>query len=230
MFYLDKFDSREGFLSEEESRHCIKVLRHKKGDKITIVNGLGKYFFSEILNPDSKKCLFKVLEIKQEPPRNYKIHIVVSPVKNIDRIAWMIEKLTEIGVDEISFIECENSERKIIKTDRLKNVAIAAMKQSRRASLPVINDIVKFSEILKLNFNSNKFIAYCKSDLKSNIHSLYEKGTDVVVIIGPEGDFSEKEIEYAKTKNFVEISLGNSVLRTETAAIFACSAINLINI
>jgi 16S rRNA (uracil1498-N3)-methyltransferase len=213
-------------LNEEDSRHCIKVLRKNIGDKIHVVDGVGGLFECEITKAHEKKCELKVLNIVREfQKKDIHLHIAIAPTKNADRIEYFIEKCVEIGIDEITLIQTKHSERKHQKTDRLEKIAISAMKQSLKAYLPKINDLTHFEKVIKdVNFE-HKFIAHLTADAKP-LKSLIEGKSAFFLMIGPEGDFSKEEITFAQKSGFQVVTLGNSRLRTETAGVVACTIIN----
>ncbi|MGE0560850.1 MAG: 16S rRNA (uracil(1498)-N(3))-methyltransferase [Flavobacteriales bacterium] len=217
-------------LDETESKHAIKVLRLNNGDKINLVDGKGTFFEAEITQAHAKKCELKILSINSENNTKPHIHIAIAPTKNNDRLEWFIEKTTEIGISEITPIICQRSERKIVKIDRLEKTAVSAMKQSLKATLPKINETVSFNDFIKNNtLTQNRFIAHCLDNNEKHLSKICIKNEPVLVMIGPEGDFSKEEIEFALKNNFKPISLGKSRLRTETAGIVACHTLNLIN-
>ena len=221
-------------LTEEESKHCIRVLRLKINDTIYLIDGIGGYFKAIIMDDHPKKCIVKILEIEKKFKKsNFYLHIAIAPTKNMDRMEWFTEKATEIGINEISLIDCDYSERTIVKTERLKKVAIAAIKQSLKAYLPIINETVNFKKFIvsMTNFTGQKFIAHCNTSEGKEITHLknqYHPLENAIILIGPEGDFSIEEIQLAIDNGFKEISLGESRLRTETAAIYACTTINIL--
>ena len=237
IFFTPDITGNQYSLSEEESKHCIRVLRHSKGDILTLVDGTGGWYLSEIIDANPKKCLVRVTEKKINfEKRNYHLHIAIAPTKNIERMEWFLEKATEIGVDEITPLLCEHSERKQIKTDRLEKVMISAMKQSLKAYLPRLNNLTTFDSFVKQGnavehlANPNlRFIAHCNEVEKMNLFEAAKPSASILVLIGPEGDFSSSEIETALKNEFREISLGKSRLRTETAGIVAVQMINLLN-
>ena len=229
LFYTPKINSEIYILDQDESRHCLKVLRLKIGDEIFLTNGKGDLYKCELIEDHPKKCTVRVIDIQKEyEKRNVKIHIAVAPTKNISRYEWFLEKATEIGVDEITPIICEHSERRIIKHDRLNKVITAALKQSLKAYHPVLNEMQNFNKFMDLDFAGEKYIGFYENDPEL-LKKVYTKGKDALILIGPEGDFSKKEIQIAKEKGFVPISLGNNRLRTETAAVVACHSINFMN-
>lgn len=230
LFFVQDIDSDDGFLSEEESKHAVRVLRLKNGDIISLVDGKGTLFEAAITDANPKKCRLK---IKKTRPgfgkRDFYLHIACAPTKNIDRFEWFLEKATEAGIDEITPLICKRSERTTVKTERLNKTLVSAMKQSVKAYLPRLNEAVSFEKFCSGSFSEKKFIAHCREGLKPHLKNEIGKNESCLVLIGPEGDFTEEEVIYAKQKGFREINLGNSRLRTETAAIFACNLVNVIN-
>jgi 16S rRNA (uracil1498-N3)-methyltransferase len=229
LFYTTDIDTSVYTLNQEESLHCIRVLRLGEGDEIFLTDGKGNIFKSVIIGNNPKRCEVKVIESYQDyEKRNYHLHIAIAPTKNIDRIEWFLEKATEIGIDEITPLICEHSERRSVNVERLNKVIIAAMKQSLKAYLPKLNKETKIEEFIQYKLTADKFIGYCSGDTKK-LKDCYKSGNDAVVLIGPEGDFSEDEVMKAKENGFIPINLGNSRYRTETAAMVACHTINLMN-
>jgi 16S rRNA (uracil1498-N3)-methyltransferase len=195
-----------------------------------LIDGKGGFFTAKIIEPNPKKCMVEIVETKKDyKKRNHHLHIAIAPTKNNDRLEWFLEKATEIGIDEITPIVCEHSERKVIKPERLEKILISAMKQSIKAYKPQLNELVRYMDFIKQPFAGEKFIAHCEDHEKSFLKNRYTVGRDVLILIGPEGDFSPAEIELALQNQFKEISLGNSRLRTETAGVVACHTINLLN-
>lgn len=242
LFYTPDITSEIYTLNEDESRHAVKVLRLKTGDHIQLIDGSGGWYEAEITDDHQKRCTVKVVTKQTEyNKRSWKLHIAVAPTKNIDRMEWFIEKATEIGIEEITPLDCEKSERTVIKTERLNKVAVSAIKQSMKAYLPKINELTEFNKFIgsTSGFNGEKFIAHCHpfplsskgegSGVRSHIKTLYTPQQNVLILIGPEGDFSAAEVKLAIENGFKEISLGQSRLRTETAALYACSVINILN-
>ncbi|CAM4292465.1 16S rRNA (uracil(1498)-N(3))-methyltransferase [Zobellia nedashkovskayae] len=231
LFYnpeLDKSVSQFTF-SQEESRHIVKVLRKKEGDVLHITNGKGYIFESEILLADQKRCKAQIVSTKKRHAKAHWLHIVVAPTKNNDRFEWFLEKATEIGVSEITPIYCDRSERKIIKKERLEKVIQSAMKQSLRTYLPKLNDAISFKDFMEQEQNGLLFIAHCEEEEKVDLKRRVAPDKDITILIGPEGDFSQNEISSAYEKGFLPVSLGEYRLRTETAAIVACTTVNMIN-
>jgi 16S rRNA (uracil1498-N3)-methyltransferase len=225
-------DIKEGFyqLTEEESKHIVRVLRMNSGDSIFLTDGLGTMVEASIVDPDSKKCIVKTLKtIREYQKRPFHLHIAIAPTKNIDRFEWFLEKSTEIGIDVITPLICNHSERTKVKTDRLQKVIIAAMKQSLKAYLPTLEEPADFTCFLQRPFDGQKFIAYCAQNVPAELKNIYSKSAKTLILIGPEGDFSHEEVELAKKQGFIPISLGKSRLRTETAGIVACHTVNMMN-
>ena len=231
LFYNPEIKSNDTVFTfdKEESRHIVKVLRKQNADKIHITNGLGFLFTSEIISASEKKCEVKIIKIDTFENRNYHLHIAIAPTKMNDRFEWFLEKATEIGINEISPILCEHSERKIYKIDRAEKIIQAAMKQSNQFFLPQINEPVSFNDFLKKETNALKFIAHCEEDQKELFQNSFKSKQDILILIGPEGDFSTKEINTALKNNFIPVSLGNTRLRTETAGVVACHTVALKN-
>lgn len=216
------------FLNEEDSRHCVKVLRKNAKDIIHIVDGIGGLYECEITKPHDKKCEFSILsEQKDFQKRKAYLHIAIAPTKNADRIEWFIEKCVEIGIDEISLILTKHSERKFQKTERLEKIAISAMKQSLKAYLPKINELVDFEVFLKTVNQNQKLIAHLTDNAQPLLKSL-KPNASYCLLIGPEGDFAKNEVIEAQKTGFQVVTLGNSRLRTETAGVVACTIINLL--
>ena len=231
LFYnprLDKSASQFVF-SPEESNHIVKVLRKKEGDKLLITNGKGKIFEAKVVVADSKKCKAQITSTTKKHRKMYWFHLVVAPTKSNDRFEWFLEKATEIGVDEITPIICEHSERKIVKPERMEKVLQSAMKQSMQAYLPKLNPAIGYNEFIEQQREGLLFIAHCDEDEKLELKRRVAPDKDVTILIGPEGDFSRAEIEVAYGKGYLPVSLGQNRLRTETAAIVACTTVNLIN-
>jgi 16S rRNA (uracil1498-N3)-methyltransferase len=218
-------------LSEEESKHCIRVLRLQAEDTVTLVDGRGGLYTARITDPHPKKTVLFIVEGQQEyGKRNHYLHIAVAPTKNIERIEWFLEKATEIGIDEVSLIQCQRSERKDAKVERLDKIITSAVKQSLKAYHPVLNPLLPFNKFIAQPFDGQKFIAHCLPGAdKVNLATQLQLGGKCLVLIGPEGDFSEKEITDALHYGFKPITLGNSRLRTETAALEACFEVNFLN-
>jgi 16S rRNA (uracil1498-N3)-methyltransferase len=217
-------------LDEEESKHCTRVLRLKNGDQVNLIDGKGGFYLAEIIDDHPKKTTLKVLStLKEFAKRNHYLHIAVAPTKNIDRFEWFLEKATEIGIDEITPIICDRSERKEIKIDRSNKIITAAVKQSLKAYHPQLNKQITFKNFVAQASADIKYIAHCEVGDKKDIVSEFTAQKKYLILIGPEGDFTPLEIDYALTNGFVPITLGTSRLRTETAALQACFEINYLN-
>ncbi|WP_313807699.1 16S rRNA (uracil(1498)-N(3))-methyltransferase [Flavobacterium sp.] len=207
---------------KEESKHIVKVLRKKEGDILHVTNGLGFLFSTEIILASDKKCTVKIVETKHQNPTEFYLHLAVAPTKMNDRFEWFLEKATEIGIHEITPIICEHSERKVIKTERFNKIIQSAMKQSLQYHLPKLNEPISFKDFIKQNHDGNLFIAHCEETDKKLLKEAIQPKQKYTLLIGPEGDFSEKEIKTALENNYIPVSLGNTRLRTETAAVVAC--------
>ena len=228
-------------LPETEAHHCLKVLRMQPGDVIRITDGKGNFYNAEINHEGiaeqarndktPNRCRVKLLEkIPQPPLWKGRIEIALAPTKNLDRIEWFAEKATEIGIDKISFLRCRFSERKEISTERILKIMVSAMKQSEKARLPELQEMIGFKDFIQQDFNGQKFIAHCYLDEKIPLAQAFHSNENALILIGPEGDFSEEEINLAKAYKFVPVSLGESRLRTETAALVACQTVHVINV
>ncbi len=232
LFYQPEIRSGAHFLEIEESKHCIKVLRMKVGDTFHLTDGKGYMFKVEITDANHKKVAFKILDQKELTFLNdFHLEIIVAPTKNLDRLEWFVEKATEIGLHQLSFVICKHSERKILKTDRLIKKAVSAMKQSKKATLPYIKEAESFKKWMSdhADEQAEKFIAYVDKGHESHLKNALTAGKKYQILIGPEGDFAPDEIELAFKHGFQPVSLGPSVLRTETAALMATTIANLIN-
>jgi 16S rRNA (uracil1498-N3)-methyltransferase len=226
LFYIQN-PEKEIILSSEESKHATKVLRKKEGDILNFTDGNGGFYKAEITLADSRKCRLQIISSEQKPKQHsYHLHIAIAPTKNMDRYEWFLEKATEIGIDEITPIICDHSERKVLKTERCNRILLSAMKQSLKFHLPKLNEVISLNEFLKQDSEGNKYIAHCEDGEKTELRK-EEKANKTTVLIGPEGDFSASEIEMALQNQFNAVSLGKSRLRTETAGLVAVHTINL---
>jgi 16S rRNA (uracil1498-N3)-methyltransferase len=223
-------------LPQEEAGHAVRVLRLKEGDTIFLIDGMGGIHQAEVTLASNKKCEYRIISSKKCPAPQFPttIHIAIAPTKMMERMEWMAEKATEIGIDELSFLESQYSERRTMRSDRIEKTVISAMKQSRKAWKPVINDMMPLKDFLDTPREGRKFICHChneipRSDLYKEIHT--HKGDasqqNITILIGPEGDFSEEEVQYALEHGYESVSLGESRLRTETAALVALMTIRL---
>lgn len=230
MFFVNELESEIVTLSAEESRHCAKALRKKAGDEIFLTNGRGILAKGVILDVHPVRTNVMIVSQKKvETERSFYLHMIVAPTKNIDRFEWFVEKATEIGVDEITPVVCAQSERNIVKTERLKRIMVSAIKQSQRTMMPRVNPVIRYVDLMEKDFSGSCYIAHCAVGEKVYLSDHYPKGSSVIVLIGPEGDFNQTEVELAQEQGFVAISLGENRLRTETAALLSCAELNLIN-
>ncbi len=229
LFYQPLIPDGVRYLDAVESKHSAKVLRKKNGDDILITDGKGFFYNAIIKKADIQQCHFEIAEKVAQTPYRHRIHIAISPTKNPDRIEWFVEKAIELGVDEITLIGCDHTERSNLKVERLEKLAISAMKQSLKATLPGITPTIKFSEIVRRSSASSKYIAYVDGDNPNHLKNIAIPHSDYLVLIGPEGDFSREELNLALENNFQKVSLGSGRLRTETAGLAACHILNLVN-
>ena len=214
---------------KEESRHIVKVLRKKEGDTIHISNGAGYLFTSEVLFANEKKCEVKITDSTYHESMPYSLHLAVAPTKMNDRYEWFLEKATEIGISEITPIICEHSERTAFKGDRFEKIIQSAMKQSLQYHMPKLNEPVPYTNFVKAQRDGQLFIAHCEETEKRLLKNALEPKKQVTILIGPEGDFSTKEIALALQQNYIPVSLGNTRLRTETAAVVAPHSVAFVN-
>lgn len=222
--------SNQFTFDKTESRHIVKVLRKKEGDQLFITNGNNELFTVKIILANDKRCLVEIVKSKtKSKPWNYHLHIAIAPTKNNDRLEWFLEKATEIGIDEITPIICSNSERTVLKTERLEKIIQSAMKQSLKYVLPKLNTPIKFSDFITQEFNAELFIAHCEEQEKISFAKTVKPNSNILIMIGPEGDFSPLEIEKALSLKFIPVALGKSRLRTETAGVVAVNTVALIN-
>ena len=231
IFFAPDIDGDVYTLDEKESKHCIRVLRMTTGSKVRLIDGKGNLYEAVITSPDPRRCSLSINGvIRNFETRDYRLHIAISPLKNYERFEWFIEKSVEIGVDEITPLICDNTEKPGIKRDRINSLIISAMKQSLKSTLTILNEPVRFADFLKTQTDGIRMIAHCsKESSRSKIGDVCRKGEDATILIGPEGDFSLKEIKEACDAGFVPVHLGNSRLRSETAGIAACCTIYYIN-
>jgi 16S rRNA (uracil1498-N3)-methyltransferase len=228
LFYQPGIPDGNFFLEEEESRHCVKVLRKDQGDLLHLTDGEGFFYTATITKADSRKCQFVIESKTAAPTRPYHLHIAISPTKNTDRMEWFVEKCVEIGVDEISLLDCKHTERAFFKSDRLRKIAISAMKQSLKAKLPAIHELTEFSKFITQHSSNDRFIAYVDQANPLTLKEAAKNTKHGIVLIGPEGDFSQEELTLALQGGYQKVSLGPSRLRTETAGIAACHTFSLL--
>ncbi|WP_417352661.1 16S rRNA (uracil(1498)-N(3))-methyltransferase [Flavobacterium alkalisoli] len=232
LFYNPQLKAEESTFTfdKDESRHIVKVLRKKEGDTINITNGEGLLFISEITFANDKKCEVKITKKEFFEPMPYYLHLAVAPTKMNDRYEWFLEKATEIGIHEITPIICEHSERTNIKTDRFEKILHSAMKQSVQFYMPKLNEAISLNDFIETTDKDSKlFIAHCEETEKKLLKSEVTPKEKITILIGPEGDFSPKEIQLALSRGFVPVSLGNTRLRTETAAVVAAHSVAFVN-
>ena len=237
LFFCDNISDDTGILSPAESAHCLKVMRQRQGDVINVTDGRGNIYFAEITVAVTSGCAFRITgRHTGTPARNYKVHIAISPVKNTGRFEWFLEKASEIGVDTITPLICERTERPGLNIDRMHKILVSSVKQAGVPWLPQLYEATAFSDfITSLAGNERdmpravRLIGYCEGNNRAKITEVYRKGSDVIFMVGPEGDFSKAEVESAADKGFIAVTLGNTRLRTETAGIMACAAISILN-
>lgn len=224
---------QENEMPTEEALHALRVLRIKSGDEINLMDGVGNFYRAEVTLAATKRCLYEVKEVlPQQPAWHGHVHLAIAPTKVMDRIEWMAEKATEIGFDELSFLNCKFSERKTMRTVRLDKIVISAVKQSHKAWKPIVNQMVSFKEFIAQPRKGRKFICHCyeefeKVDLMTELQKPFDEDPDVTVLVGPEGDFSVDEVKLAIANGYESASLGTSRLRTETAGLMSVAMANL---
>ena len=229
LFYAPNIDTTLE-LPEDEAAHCLRVLRLGVGAELDVTDGKGNFYKTVISSIAGKHCYLEIVE-KITPAKGWRghLHLAIAPTKNMDRIEWLIEKATEIGIDEITFLNCRFSERKVVKTDRIERIVVSGMKQSLKPLKPIVNEMVDFKKFIAATRDGARFIAHCYDGDRKLLKEQLLQGVDATILIGPEGDFSPEEVETAIAAGFVPVSLGNSRLRTETAGLVACHTFNLIN-
>lgn len=228
LFYQPNISEGIHYLDDEESRHALKVLRLTEDSEIQLTDGKGSFYQAKITKANPKKCEFEIINQSKETPNATFRHLAIAPTKNLDRIEWFLEKAVELGVDRITFLNCDHSERKILKLDRLEKKAVSAMKQSGQAFLPQLDEMITLKSFLKETKANHKFIAYVDFGNEAHLKDLVQSDQSNLILIGPEGDFSSKEVELALEAGFIKVSLGLNRLRTETAGIAAVHLMNLV--
>ena len=231
-FYVP--DAKSGILPSDEASHCARVLRLKEGDELMLADGNGVFYKAQLTAVSNHKCLYSIVEEDvQEKAWEGNIHIAVAPTKNMDRIEWFAEKATEIGIDRLSFLNCRFSERTVIKNERVAKILVSALKQSHKAFMPQLDEMTPVEQVVAEPFDGMRCIAYCDEQLprdqRQTLASVYKPGSDVMVLIGPEGDFSPEEVQAAMVAGFLPVTLGESRLRTETAGMMAVASIHALN-
>ncbi|WP_461789205.1 16S rRNA (uracil(1498)-N(3))-methyltransferase [Pedobacter sp.] len=230
LFYTPDIASDTYTLNEEESNHCNKVLRLKVGDIVHLIDGIGGLYEAKILEISKRAVKLQVISKQSEfGKRNHHLHIAIAPTKNMDRLEWFLEKATEIGIDEVTPLICDRSERKVVKEERLEKVVTSAVKQSLTAYHPKINAAISFKNFFKQTSDEVKMIAHCLDTQKQAIVDVIVPHQKYLILIGPEGDFSPEEIELALQSGYKPVTLGDTRLRTETAGLAACFEVNFIN-
>lgn len=236
-FFYAPYAATTHELPEEEAQHAVRVLRLEAGDEIMLMDGKGAFYRAEITEATKKRCFYQLKETLPQP-RQWQghLHLAMAPTKNLDRVEWLAEKATEIGFDELTFLNCKFSERKVLKTERIDKILISAMKQSHKAWKPILNEMTDFRDFMKRDFKGGKYICHCygeENDVelgkKVLLKDVLKTGEDALVMVGPEGDFSVDEVLEAERNGFQSVSLGDSRLRTETAALIAVHLMNLFN-
>ncbi|MBS9768273.1 MAG: 16S rRNA (uracil(1498)-N(3))-methyltransferase [Flavobacteriaceae bacterium] len=232
IFYIPNLDltATECFLPAEEAKHAIRVLRMQEGDTLLLTDGIGHFVKSHIATIAAKKCVVAFDEITKQKELPYSLHLAVAPTKNNSRYEWLLEKITEMGISKITPLISSHSERKTVNLERLEKIIISAVKQSQKAYMPQICEPISFVDFMQQSFQGKKYIAHCNEEFtRISINENYQKGEEVCILIGPEGDFSPEEIAQAEALGFQGIHLGTSRLRTETAGLVACSTIYQLN-
>ena len=215
--------------SKEESKHIVKVLRKKTNDTLYVTNGTGTIYTCKVTLAHDKNCMVTITEKTQQEQPKYNLHIAIAPTKMNDRYEWFLEKATEIGISEITPIICDHSERKVVKLERFSKILESAMKQSLNCYLPILNEPIPFKQFVAQDFDAVKYIAHCEETDKVSLKQALKPNTNILILIGPEGDFSTKEIELSIAEKFQPVTLGETRLRTETAGIVACHSVAFVN-
>ncbi|MGY2132379.1 16S rRNA (uracil(1498)-N(3))-methyltransferase [Hymenobacter sp. HD11105] len=226
-FYAPNLNSATYLLPEDESKHAVRVLRLAPGDAVELLDGVGGIFEAEVADANPKRCLLRVLHEQRVPRRAYAVHLAVAPTKNLDRMEWLVEKATEIGVDRISFLRCARSERRELKLDRLEKITISALKQSGQAWLPQLGDLTDYSTFIPTLEPSTSFIAHLAEGERTALSQVAARGANCCILIGPEGDFTSVEIDAALERGIRPVTLGATRLRTETAALAAVHTVHI---
>lgn len=227
--FIADINEQQAILTADESWHCAKVLRFKVNDKIELINGKGSFYKGTLIQVHEKKCVATITEGPIEQQKHpYYLHLAIAPTKQIDRIEWMIEKAVEIGIDEISFLRCKNSERVNLKIERIQKIVESAVKQSKQAFIPKVNDVADLKNLLQTKAD-HKYIAHCEEENKTELKDLKVNADSYLFLIGPEGDFTTEEIKVAKQNEFKPLSLGKTRLRTETAGLVVVQGLSILS-
>ena len=230
VFYLPNAQIGTISFPEEESKHIVKVLRMKEGDRFCVTDGNGSLYDAELIDAHPKRAMAELSNQRAGYDiRDFKVSIAIAPTKLNERTEWFLEKTTEIGIDEVKLFSSYHSERRAANVERFKKIVVSAMKQSVKSKMPLVEDMIPFDKLVRQDYEGQKFIAWIDDDVKDQLCDLYKKGENALVLIGPEGDFSKEEVALALENGFVPVSLGEARLRTETAAVVACHTIQLIN-
>jgi 16S rRNA (uracil1498-N3)-methyltransferase len=231
IFYAPDINGETYTLDEKESKHLIRVLRMTKGAEVRLIDGKGNLYEGIISNPDQTRCTIDITsKIKDFEKRDYRLHIAISPLKNPERFEWFIEKSVEIGIDEITPLVCRNTEKPGIKSGRINNLIVSAMKQSIKATKTILNETCNFKNFISTESDEIRIIAHCDNSLvRRRVSDVYTKGRNAIILIGPEGDFTREEVDSAVDSGFIPVHLGTSRLRTETAGIAVCHSIYFMN-
>lgn len=228
LFFTQKIENGFAHFDEEESRHLVTVLRRKVGDMLQLTDGHGFFYEAEISETGKRHVLARISASTPAPVRNTtSLHLAIAPTKQIERIEWLLEKATEIGIDEVTLLHCQHSERDTVRLDRLEKVLVSAMKQSLRAHLPKLNELTRFQQFIKNSTADQRFIAWCSDTPLPHLKTLVAPGKSTLILIGPEGDFSPEEVRLAEENGFAGVSLGSARLRTETAGLLAVGVVAL---
>jgi len=231
LFYTPDIKGDTYTLNEEESKHCARVLRLAEGDVVHLTDGRGVLYTTRIIDAGAKACKVEITAKDDHfEQRNYHLHLAVAPTKNMERYEWMLEKITEIGVDEITPLLCAHSERRVLKHDRVEKIIVSAMKQSLKTHLPQLHEMTEVMEFIRRPFDGQKFIGHCAEGERILLPKALQECTKALIMIGPEGDFSTEEIAAALQHGFTPISLGNTRLRVETAGVVACTQMQTVQL
>ncbi|MEJ1238155.1 RsmE family RNA methyltransferase [Chryseolinea sp. T2] len=230
LFYQPLISEGVRHLDPDESKHAARALRRRAGDIIHITDGKGSYFEARILSDDQSKCTFELIKEHRDPETSHRIHVAISPLSHPDRLEWFVEKAVELGVNQITLIDCDRTEKRHVKTERLIKIAVGAMKQSQRFTLPSIEGPVPFEAFCSTAKEDQRFIAFVDAANPLHLFTQAKKGKSYLICIGPEGDFTESEVRHSLSNGFEKVSLGTHRLRSETAGVAACHMLDLVNL
>ncbi|RAK70238.1 16S rRNA (uracil(1498)-N(3))-methyltransferase [Hymenobacter edaphi] len=226
-FYAPDLAGPTYTLPEDESKHAVRVLRLQPGSPVELVDGRGGVYQAEVSDDNPKRCQLRITQEQQVPRRAYAVHVAVAPTKNLDRMEWLVEKATEIGIDRLTFLRCARSERRELKLDRLERIAVSALKQSGQAWLPQLDELTDFAAFVRGVAPETTFIAHLVDDHRISLAQVAAQGAGCCILIGPEGDFTPDELQLALTRGIRPVALGHTRLRTETAALAACHTVHV---